>query len=336
MMSGMARLLLAVMILMLVAACSRAGATTGATVTPAATGIASPGPDMTIEPGTSGGASPAPSAIVSVPNLERADLRYRLVDELGRPLFCDPDFHPVAHDDEAALAARQIEAIRADAATYAAIAARLGIDPSAAPTPDQIIAIYREWKMLRALSLTDVGGRFGFDYIAAAPNGETGFHVVGAIDAAGAIDVAQREPSGQPPCPICLARGTRIATPEGDRLIETMRVGMAVWTTDRTGRRVAARVVSIGATPVASSHRVVHLVLTDGRTLDVSPGHPLADGRRVGDLEAGDAVDGTTVTSATLEAYEGGATYDLLPSGATGTYWADEVLLASTLETIGP
>jgi hypothetical protein len=72
--------------------------------------------------------------------------------------------------------------------------------------------------------------------------------------------------------------------------------------------------------------------LSDGRTVDVSPGHGLPDGRRLGDLRAGHRVDGATVASATLEPYAGGATFDLLPSGLTGTYWANGILLASTLE----
>jgi hypothetical protein len=63
----------------------------------------------------------------------------------------------------------------------------------------------------------------------------------------------------------------------------------------------------------------------------VSPGHPTADGRRVGDLVAGDALDGAHVLSAERMPYLGGATYDILPAGATGTYWANGVLLGSTL-----
>jgi hypothetical protein len=51
----------------------------------------------------------------------------------------------------------------------------------------------------------------------------------------------------------------------------------------------------------------------------------------VGDLRSGDPVDGATVVSADLEAYDGGATFDLLPSGPTATYWANGILLASTL-----
>ena len=106
---------------------------------------------------------------------------------------------------------------------------------------------------------------------------------------------------------------------------------MTVWTTDEAGIRVAGRVMAVGSTPVPRTHQVVHLVLSDGRTVDVSPGHPLPDGRRLGDLRPGDPVDGATVVSAALEAYDSGATFDLLPSGPTGTYWANDILLASTL-----
>ncbi len=328
--------LLAVMLLTGVAAC--AGSGTGRAPSPSVTVIeataatGSTGPGMTIEPDTSPGRSAEPTPAPSVAPLDRPDLRYRLVDQLGRPLFCDPDFYPVARADEAALANEHLAAIRADAPTHAAIVAHLGMDPSASPNPDQVLAIYREWKMLRAIILTDVSGTFGFDYIAAADaTGQTGWHVVGTIDAGAAITVVRHDPSGQPPCPICLARGTRIATPDGDRSVETLRPGMAVWTSDGLGHRVIGTVVAVGSTPVPATHQVVHLDLSDGRTLDVSPGHRLPDGRRLGDLRPGDPVDGAIVVSATLESYVGSATFDLLPSGPTGTYWANGILLASTL-----
>ena len=335
-MNGMRRALPAVLLLPLLVACS--GADLSPAPTPTATGIsatfgtASARPGATIEPGTTPGPIAVPSAMASVAPLDRADLRYRLVDGLGRPLFCDPDFHPVARADEAALAAEHLAAIQADAPTYAAIVAHLGIDPSTAPTTDQVLAIYRDWKMLRALPVTGVDGHFGFDYVAATgSSGTTGFHVTGTIDAAGTIAVARRDPSGPPPCPICLSRGTRIATPDGERPVEDLRPGMTVWTTDETGLRVAGWVAEVGSTPVPPTHEVVHLILSDGRMVDVSPGHRLPDGRRLGDLKPGDPVDGATVASTTLQAYRGGATIDLLPSGSTGSYWANGILLASTL-----
>lgn len=332
-MDGMRRLLLAALVAVF-AACT--GSPSGSSVAPGATGVAatastaSGGPGATIEPGTTAAASDAA--------LAGPDVRYRLVDQVGRPLFCDPDFYPIARADEAQLADQHLAAIRSDAPTYAAITARLGIDPAADPTPAQVLAIYGEWKMLRALALTSVDGRFGFDYIAADSSNEgAGWHVVGTVDAGGTIALDRRDPSGQPPCPICLARGTRIATPNGDRPVENLRPGMAVWTADELGERVLGRILDVGSTAVPSTHQVVHLVLTDGRTVDVSPGHRLPDGRRVGDLRPGDRVDGAFVASAALEAYDGGATFDLVPSGGTGTYWANGILLASTLtERIEP
>jgi hypothetical protein len=336
MMDGMRRVLLAAMLLTLLAACTGSSlspdATPGTTGITATAGTASTGPGVTIEPGATPGPSSEPTPVASVPPLDASDLRYRLVDQLGRPLFCDPDSYPVARSDEAALALEHFEAIRADAPTYAAITAHLRIDPSASPTSGQVLAIYREWKTLRALLLTDADGRFGFDYIAAAgSSGETGWHVVGTIDAGGTIALDRRDPSGPPPCPICLTRGTRIATPDGERPVEDLRPGMAVWTIGRAGQRVMGRVVAVGSTPVPATHEVVHLVLSDGRTFDVSPGHRLPDGRRLGDLRPGDPVDDATVVSVALEAYDGGATFDLLPSGPTGTYWANGILLTSTL-----
>jgi hypothetical protein len=82
---------------------------------------------------------------------------------------------------------------------------------------------------------------------------------------------------------------------------------------------------------VSRDHRMCHLILNDGRQLFVSPGHPTADNGRVGDLEPGDVLDGAGVVSIEKVRYEAGHTYDLLPSGGTGCYWADGVLLGSTL-----
>ena len=113
--------------------------------------------------------------------------------------------------------------------------------------------------------------------------------------------------------------------------MQDLRVGDVVWTIDAAGARIAAPLVTVGSTPVPATHQVVRLMLEDGRVVHVSPGHPTADGRRVGDLAAGDALDGARITSVQRVAYADGATYDILPAGATGAYWANGVLLGSTL-----
>lgn len=287
--------------------------------------------------GSGGEASGAPSgsAAGSSGALSEAQLRYRLMDQLGRLVYCDPDIYPVARVDVQALAIQRLAQIAADRATYAAITSHLGYPTAASLAPDQALAVYTDWKMLNALRLTPAaGGAYGFEYVAAKPSGSLpDTRVTGTIDAAGLITATSQTPSPPPPCPICLARGTRIAAPGGDVPVEDLALGAIVWTRAADGARVAAPVILLGSTPVPASHRVVHLVLSDGRVLDASPGHRLADGRALGDLRPGDVVDGSTVRSAELEPYTGGATFDLLPAGATGTYWADGVPLAST---IGP
>jgi hypothetical protein len=308
------------------------GATAGtATITPAGTvtataitGTIVPG---TLPPNPTPTQSPTPSPAPG--GLTQAQLRYRLVDQFGRLLFCDPDYYPVARADEGALAHERLPEIQKDAPTFSAILTHLGIAISSSYTSDQELAIYRDWKMLNAIRLEQVSG--GFHFLAIFGTPQQASRVDGTIDQRGNVTVASRTPSGQPPCPICLARGTRIATPSGDIAVEELRVGDVVWTLDAAGARVALPLLEVGSTPVPATHRVVRLRLSDGRSVEVSPGHPTGDRRKVGDLAAGDRYDGAVVVSAELVLYTGGATFDVLPEGATGMYWANGVLLGSTL-----
>jgi hypothetical protein len=131
---------------------------------------------------------------------------------------------------------------------------------------------------------------------------------------------------------ICLAAGDSIATPTGPVPVTQVRRGMLVWTLDGAGRRVAAPVLLVGHTPALPGHHVVRVLLSDGRTVDASPGHPTADGRRVGELKPGDLLDGSHVSAVERVPYSSD-TWDLLPAGGTGAYWANDVLLGSTLGT---
>jgi len=127
----------------------------------------------------------------------------------------------------------------------------------------------------------------------------------------------------------CLPPDALIATPSGDVPIAKLRVGMAIWTQDASGRRIAGHVVRTSSTAVPGGHHVARLVLADGRTLVVSPEHP-AIHDRVQDLRAGELYDGATIVTLEMVPYGGERTYDILPSG--GVYWADGVPLRSTLE----
>lgn len=265
-------------------------------------------------------------------DLSLAELKYRLLDTFAPLHYCDPDEYPVPRGDEGQKAIEIFPTIRADAETFGAILARLALTGTADFTADQKLALYRQWKQLNAIVLTPADGRFGFDLLTESnPGLGQGIRSTGKIDRRGTITIENREQAFLYGCPICLARSTQIDTPRGPVAVQDLRVGDPVWTVNGFGERVAGVVVALGSAAVPPAHRVVHLVLSDGRELWASPGHPLADDRRLGELRSGDPVDGGRVVSAELVAYGSSFTYDLLPSGPTALYWADGILLGSTL-----
>lgn len=133
-------------------------------------------------------------------------------------------------------------------------------------------------------------------------------------------------------CPICLSGDTMINTPTGETNVKTLTPGMMVRTMDSHGTRVEAPIIRVGKTLVPTTQEMVHLIVADGRQVYASPGHPTTDGRTLGQLRTGDPLDGSIVTLAELTPYNQTYTYDLLPSGDTGFYWANGILLASTLK----
>lgn len=133
------------------------------------------------------------------------------------------------------------------------------------------------------------------------------------------------------PCYLkCLPEDARIATPRGEIAVSQLMVGDPVWSADAKGKRIEARVVLV-ASVSARRHAVVELRLSDGRVLHASAGHPLAGGRTVGALKVGERLDGSIIAGMRKLPYHGTHTWDLLPDGPTGWYWADGVLLGSTL-----
>lgn len=107
---------------------------------------------------------------------------------------------------------------------------------------------------------------------------------------------------------------------------------MHVFTLDARGNRIAAPIVRTSRTRVPESHAMSRVMLADGRSIVASPGHPTcASAVAIGDLRAGAVVDGARVRTSERVPYTEQETFDLLPEGATGCYWADGVLLGSTL-----
>ena len=131
-------------------------------------------------------------------------------------------------------------------------------------------------------------------------------------------------------CPICASPDTPIATPDGEQPIASLRVGDLVYSEDHDAI-VVVPLLKVEHTSV-KRHRVMRVTLESGRVLEISPGHPTADGRRFGDLLAGSTLDAEHwVRSAELVPYTYDATFDILPASSTGTYYAAGALIGSTL-----
>jgi hypothetical protein len=252
--------------------------------------------------------------------------------------YCDPDYHPVPQGEREQML-KWYAAVDRNTDEFKTILRHNNLSNTDDLTPDQILAIYRDYKRLRAFPFEKAGDRYKFRLTTSkevSKEGDPGYegpgnHVVGFIQENGLIEATSSTPTSFT-CPfICLSGSTLISTPDGAMPVRDLREGMSIWTTDEKGVRRAAKILKTSRVAVGADHQMVRLKLEDGRELLASPGHPVADGRTLGSLREGDIVDGASVLSVELVPYEEGYTYDVLPSGGTGHYWANGILLGSTL-----
>lgn len=280
------------------------------------------------------GPSPTPVPPTPIPTLPSSsisvtELKYRVLGQYPNFFYCDPDFYPVPRDNELMLAKERFAELQNNEEVIQSILSHNNLSNNTFFTDQQKLLIYREYKKLNAISFQRVENAYQFQ-IQTGTEGQQGSLITGTIDANGVIEVQNQEPAF-PTCPICLAQGTLIDTPRGAVAVEALQAGDPVWTMNAAGERVAGTIVRLGSTKVPATHEVIHILLRDGRELFASPGHPTADGRTIGDLQAGDFLDGAPVMLVKRLPYRGEATFDLLPSGETGHYWANGILLNSTL-----
>jgi hypothetical protein len=128
---------------------------------------------------------------------------------------------------------------------------------------------------------------------------------------------------------VCAAAWSPVATPSGSRRIADLRAGDLVYTVDH-GERVAAPIVRVNRRPV-SHHALVRVTLANGDVVDMSGGHPTADGGRFDALLAGQRLGGAEIVSLETVPYDEPFTYDILPASDTGTYFVGDALVGSTL-----
>jgi len=271
--------------------------------------------------------TPIPTLVSST--LTPTELKYKVLEQFPDFFFCDPDFYPIARDDESILVQQRFPELQTNPEEFQAILSHNGLAGVTTFTDEQKLLIYREHKKLNAIYFELVSDKYQFQ-IQTGSEGQQGSFITGTVDGDGSIEVQKQEP-GFPTCPICLAAGTLIDTPRGAVVVENLRVGDPVWTMNGSGERISAIILRTSRVPVPVSHQVLHVILSDGRELWASPGHPTAGAKTLGHLKVNALLDGARVIKVERLPYAGTATYDLLPSGDTGFYWANGILLGSTL-----
>ena len=257
-----------------------------------------------------------------------SELKYKLLAAYPDYFWCDPDLYPIARSGvEQQNAIDQFAAIEANREEFTVILTHLNLPDKAGYTDDEKLQIYREYKKLNgAVQVTATASGYTFTIRVGQNQGE---NYQGTISASGLITVTATTPSINT-CPICLAEGTLIDTPDGPVPVEKLQQGMMIYTQDDAGKKIAGVIMATASAQSPTSFQIIRIVLNDGRIVSASPGHPTTDGRTIGELKVGDTLDGGIIAAVTAVPYSG-YTFDILPEGGTGFYWANGILLKSTL-----
>jgi hypothetical protein len=255
-------------------------------------------------------------------------LRYALLGHYRDFAYCDPDLYPVARGDEQSRADDWWANTDHGSPEPTTILAHLGYREPL--SPQQRLVAYRDHKKLNVIAMRSVSG--GYEYqLATSTSGDRPDQTVdGVVTVDGKVHERSRRnrPGG---CPICLDPDTRIATPGGDVAATLVQPGDLVWTTDRDGHRVAAPVQQVSRRATPGPHLMLRLALSDGRVLVAAGAHPAADGTTLQQLRPGQRYDGASVAAVGWVPSTAPVTVDILPAGPTGNYWANGILVGSTL-----
>jgi hypothetical protein len=133
---------------------------------------------------------------------------------------------------------------------------------------------------------------------------------------------------------VCSSPDTPIATPYGETPIHALKAGDLVYSRHR-GRVVAVPVLATNNILV-QDHCVVRVLLSSGTILEISPGHPTADGRTFADLQVGERIGNVTILNLETVPYSHDRTYDILPDSDSGVYYSGGIPIGSTLSEFRP
>jgi hypothetical protein len=124
----------------------------------------------------------------------------------------------------------------------------------------------------------------------------------------------------------CNSPDTLITTPGGSVPVKDLKPGDLVMSDGK-----AVKILKVCKVR-AINHKACRVVFDDGTVLIISPGHPLADGRIIGALKAGDNIGGRQAVKNEVISYQYDYTYDLLPDSNSGAYIANGIRVGSTLK----
>jgi hypothetical protein len=127
----------------------------------------------------------------------------------------------------------------------------------------------------------------------------------------------------------CTSPDTAIATATGNREIRDVRVGDFVYSVHEQAIALVP-VLRVHRIPVID-HHVLRVEFVNGASFEISATHPTASGMPLSAFGVGDELMGERIARITRIPYRHAYTYDILPDSDTGTYFADGVLMGSTL-----
>jgi hypothetical protein len=127
----------------------------------------------------------------------------------------------------------------------------------------------------------------------------------------------------------CTSPDTPIATASGNREIQELRVGDLVYSVHEQAIELVP-IKLVNRIPVID-HHVLRVEFASGASFEMSATHPTASGKPLSAFGVGDELVGERIVSVTRIPYQHSHTYDILPDSDTGSYFADGVLVGSTL-----
>jgi len=157
--------LIAFTILVFLTACSLLGSGSGIATPIVMTAEVSTVVAETPGPPPTDGPSPTPVPDTPIPTLGSGvtptALKYRVLDEFPDFFFCDPDYYPIAREDEAVLAGQRFSELQANQEEFQAILSHNNLGGTTF-TDEQKLLIYREHKKLNAIYFELTGDKYQF------------------------------------------------------------------------------------------------------------------------------------------------------------------------------